>query len=149
MPVWIEEPSEPIDESSTTFIVPFRETADAARISEEIKNIRLELYLFLRWLNKIEITDESSEEHWILENLGEDEEGISTLQSDGEKRRFKFFRQSVSVPDWVKDDRLTQEYRANVVQRELAIGFALEESGNLAPDEAGGMYGGGFLFFSL
>ncbi len=149
MPVWIEKPSEPIDESRTTFIVPFRETADAARISEEIKNIRLELYLFLRWLNKIEITDESSDEHWVLENLGEDEEGISMLQSAGEKRRFKFFRQSVNVPDWVKDDRLTQEYRANVVQRELAIGFALDESGNLAPDEAGAMYGGVYSFLPL
>lgn len=149
IPIWMDEPSEPIDSSRTTFIIPFREAADAPHIADEIKKIRLELYLFLRWLRKIEIIDEISGEHWTLENLGENQEGISTLKSTGEERRFKFFRRNVNVPDWVKDDRLTQEYRANVVQREIAIGFALDKNGNLAPDEAGAMYGGVYSFLPL
>lgn len=149
IPIWIDKPSETIDEAKTTFIIPFRESIEASQITEEIKKIRLELYLFLRWLRKIEIVDEVSEEHWTLENLGENQEGISTLKSDGEERRFKFFRRTVNVPDLVKDDRLTQEYRANVTQREIAIGFALDKDGNLAPDEAGAMYGGVYSFLPL
>jgi hypothetical protein len=149
IPIWIDEPSEPIDTSKTTFVIPFRETTDASRIADEIKNLRLELYLFLRWLKRIDIIDESSEERWALENLGENQEGISTLKSDGEERRFKFFRRYVEVPHWVKADRLTQEYRANVTKREIAIGFALDKDGNLAPDEAGAMYGGVYSFLPL
>ena len=149
IPIWIDEPSETIDTSRTTFIIPFRNPNDAPRIVDEIKKIRLELYLFLRWLRKIEIIDEVSKEHWTLETLGENQEGISRLKSDGEERRFKFFRRNVEVPEWVKNDRLTQEYRANVFQREIAIGFALDKKGNLAPDEAGAMYGGVYSFLPL
>jgi len=149
IPIWIDKPSEPVDQSKTTFVIPFREGTDTSRIIEEIKKIRLELYLFLRWLRKIEIIDEMTGEHWILENLGENQEGISTLKSDGEERKFKFFRKSITVPDCVKDDRLTQEYRANVTQREIAIGFALDKNGNLAPNEAGAMYGGVYSFLPL
>ena len=149
IPIWLDKPSESIDPTGTTFIIPFRGSTDALRITEEIKKIRLELYLFLRWLRRIEIEDEISGEHWTLENLGENQEGISTLKSNGEERRFKFFRRNVEVPDWVKDDRLTQEYRANVTQREIAIGFALDKDGNLAPDEAGAMYGGVYSFLPL
>jgi hypothetical protein len=149
IPIWIDKPSEPVDQSKTTFVIPFREGTDTSRIIEEIKKIRLELYLFLRWLRKIEIIDEMSGEHGTLENLGENQERISTLRSDGEERRFKFFRQNITVPEWVKDDRLTQEYRANVTQREIAIGFALDKNGNLAPDEAGAMYGGVYSFLPL
>jgi len=149
IPIWIDKPSEPVDESKTTFIIPFRESKDGSQITEEIKKIRLELYLFLRWLKKIEIVDEVSEEHWTLENLGENQEGITTLKRNGEERRFKFFHREVQVPDWVKDDRLTQEYRANVTKREIAIGFALDENGNLAPEEAGAMYGGVYSFLPL
>lgn len=149
IPIWIDEPSEPIDTSRTTFVIPFRETTDASRIADEIKKIRLELYLFLRWLKRIDIIDEISGEHWTLENVGENQEGISTLKSDGEERRFKFLRRDIEVPDWVKDDRLTQEYRANVTKREIAIGFALDKDGNLVPDEAGAMYGGVYSFLPL
>ncbi len=149
IPLWIDEPSEPVDTARTTFVIPFRETTDASHIADEIKKLRLELYLFLRWLRRIDIIDEISGEHWTLENLGENQEGISTLKSDGEERRFKFFRRNVEVPDWVKDDRLTQEYRANVTKREIAIGFALDKHGNLAPDEAGAMYGGVYSFLPL
>ncbi len=149
IPVWLDTSSEPVDASKTTFVIPFRKSEDTSQITEEIEKIRLELYLFLRWLKKIEIVNEVSEKHWTLENLGENQEGISTLKSDGEERRFKFFHKKVKVPEWVRDDRLTQEYRANVTQREIAIGFAMDKNGNLAPDEAGAMYGGVCSFLPL
>jgi len=149
IPIWIDKPSESVDESKTTFIIPFREGINTSQITEEIKKIRLGLYLFLRWLRTIKAVDETTGEHWKLENLGENQEGISTLKGDDEERRFKFFRREVEVPEWVKDDRLTQEYRANVTKREISIGFALDKNGNLAPEEAGAMYGGVYSFQPL
>jgi hypothetical protein len=149
IPIWLDKPTEPIDESITTFIIPFRETTDASRIIKEIKKIRLELYFFLRWLKKIVIVDEVSNEQWTLENLGENEHGVSILQSGSEEKRFRFFRRTVEVPMPVKQDRLTQEYRANVTHREIAIGFALDKDGNLDPDEAGAMYGGLYSFLPI
>lgn len=107
---------------------------------QEIEQLRTELYLFLRWLKKIEITDEISERALTLENVGENEEGITTLKHDGQEQRFRFFRRVLNeIPDWVKQDRLTQEYRANVTQREIAKAFALDKDGNLEPSEAGAM----------
>jgi hypothetical protein len=149
IPIWIDSFSEEIDPAKTTFIIPFRDASIVPKVIDEIKKLRLELYFFLRWLRKIEIIDEVSGEHYTLENLGENSEGITTLKSDNEERRFKFFHRQISVPEAVKHDRLTQEYRANVTQREIAIGFALDKDGNLAPDEAGAMYGGVYSFLPL
>jgi len=64
-------------------------------------------------------------------------------------QRFKIFRRIVDVPECVKQDRLTQEYRANVKQREITIAFALDKDGNLSPHSAGAMYGGVYSFLPL
>ncbi len=150
LPIWVEQPSEPIDFDKTTFIIPFREESYYQGLLEEVKNLNTQLYLFLQWLKKIEVTDEISGQTWILENLGETEEGITTLKQDGQQQRFKFFHRSLEeIPDWVKEDRLTQEYRANVTRREIAIAFALDEEGNLSPGQAGAMYGGVYSFMPL
>lgn len=149
IPIWIDQPSEPIEENKTTFVIPFRDGTDIEKVISEIKKLRLELYLFLRWLRKITILDEISNQKWILENFGEDKNGITRLNSGTEQRRFKFFRRQVAVPDWVRVDRLTQEYRNNVTQREIAIGFALDKDENLSPEEAGAMYGGVYSFLPL
>ncbi len=71
------------------------------------------------------------------------------MSQDDERQRFKFFRRTVEVPDAVKQDRLTQQWRANVTHREIAIAFALDEIGNLAPSRAGAMYGGVYSFIPL
>ncbi len=150
LPIWIDEPSEAIDSDKTAFITPFREESYYPILLEEIKNLNTQLYLFLRWLRKIEVTDEVSGQTWVLENAGESEEGITTLKQDGRQQRFKFFRRTLKdIPDWVKQDRLTQEYRANVTQREIAIAFAMDDEGNLSPVQAGAMYGGVYSFLPL
>ena len=147
IPIWIDQPSEIVDPDKTTFIIPFR--GDYLSLLQEIEHLRTELYLFLRWLKKINLTDEISGQVRTLENVGENDEGITTLKHDGQEQRFRFFRRVVNVPDLVKQDRLTQEYRANVTQREIAIAFALDTEGNLAPSEAGAMYGGVYSFLPL
>lgn len=154
IPIWISWPSETVDSDKTTFIIPFREETYYPSLLQEIEQLRTEIYLFLRWLKKIEVMDEVSGRTWALENLGENEEGITTLKHDGQEQRFKFFRRIIppnhqDVPEWVRQDRLTQEYRANVTQREIAIAFALDKDGNLAPSEAGAMSGGVYSFLPL
>jgi hypothetical protein len=149
IPLWIEDAETPFEAALTTFAIPLRDEQLYPGLQEELKSIRTELFLFLKWLKKIEITDEPSGEVRTIENLGEDSSGITTLSWNGLKQRFKFFRRTVGVPDWVKQDRLTQQYRANVTQREISIAFALDSTGNLAPSRAGAMYGGVYSFIPL
>ena len=150
IPIWLYEPSEIMDSERTTFIIPFRDETYYPILLQEVKKLRTELYLFLRWLKKIEVADEISGQKWMLENAGDNEEGITILKHDSQQQRFKFFRRLIEkIPDWVKQDRLTQEYRANVTQRGIAIAFSLDKEGNLAPIEAGAMWGGVYSFLPL
>lgn len=149
IPLWIDRPEDAFELALTTFDIPLRDDHLYSALHEELSGIRTELFLFLKWLKTIEITDELSGEIRTLENLGEDDNGITTLSQSGRQQRFKFFRRKVEVPDLVKQDRLSQQYRANVTQREIAIAFALDEAGNLAPSRAGAMYGGVYSFIPL
>jgi len=149
IPIWLDKPSETVEPEKTTFIMPYREESYYRGLLVEIEKFKTEVYLFLRWLKKIQIVDEVSGRRWTLENLGEDGDGITILKQNSEEQRFKFFRRVIKVPEWVKQDRLTQEYRANVNKREIAIAFAIDGEGNLAPLEAGAMYGGVYSFLPL
>lgn len=150
LPLWAGEPSEPVDSGKTTFLIRFRPEEESYPVLlKEATMLKTELYLFLRWLRKIKVTDEVSGQTWTLENIGEDENGITTLKRDHEEQRFKFFRRLCQPPEEVKRDRLTQEYRANVIQKEVRVAFALDAYGNLVPSEAGTMYGGVYSFLPL
>ncbi|GAG73156.1 unnamed protein product, partial [marine sediment metagenome] len=39
----------------------------------------------LRWLRKIEVVDELSDQMWILENVGEMQDGITILKQEGKE----------------------------------------------------------------
>lgn len=149
LPIWLDQPSENLDANVTTFIFPFREPSDYQTVDREVMRLRIGLYLFLRWLKKIRVTDEVSRHTWTLENVGGTDEEIRTLRRGNQQERFKFFRHTCLVPEWVKSDRLVQEYRQNVIQREIAIAFAVDSDGNLNPERAGTMYGGVYSFLPL
>ncbi|MBI2908898.1 MAG: DUF3883 domain-containing protein [Chloroflexi bacterium] len=152
LPIWIDQPSEAIDPDVTTFVIPFREQEKEAickNLTQELASFRTELYLFLHWMKKIRIANEITGHAWTLENEGEAADNITTLLHSGYPQRFRFFRRTCRVPDWVKEDRLTQEYRANVAEREIVVAFALDTDGNLAPTQAGAMYGGVYSFLPL
>lgn len=149
IPIWLEQPSEPIDADKTTFIIHLRNEEAHAHLMEGLKAIRAELYLFLKWIKSIAITDEVSSETWTVEDSGSTSDGITTLKQNGEEHRFKFFRREVTVPEHVKPDRLTQEYRANVTKREIAVAFAIDVNGNLDPTPSTAMYGGVYSFLPL
>jgi hypothetical protein len=148
MPIWIDEPNEKIEADKTTFIIPFRQPEHYSLILEDVRKLGVELYLFLHWLKKIQVTDEGTEQSWSLESA-DVKDGITAFVEKGEVRRFKVFRKEVDVPLFVKQDRLTQEYRANVSKRQIAVAFAIDEQGNLHPMKAGAMYGGVYSFLPL
>jgi hypothetical protein len=149
IPVWMEQASEPVDPEKTTFIIQLRNEEAYKHLMEGLKAIRAELYLFLKWIKRISITDEMSRKTWIVEDLGSTSDGITTLNQDGIEHRFRFFRREVTVPEYVKPDRLTQEYRANVTKREIAIAFAINKKGDLDPSPSTAMYGGVYSFLPL
>src|SRR5882672_8961824 len=151
IPIWVDQPSEAVEAEKTTFIVRLRNEEAYKNLMSGLKDIRAELYLFLNWIKRIQITDEVSGEQWSLEDLGEDANGITALKQNTTVHRFKFFRQEVQVPPDLKLDRLTQEYRANVTKRAIAIAFAIDGNGNgnLDPSPATAMYGGVYSFLPL
>jgi hypothetical protein len=151
IPLWVDEaPDEDeVPPGRTTFVIPLTDGNTYPALSDELTKIKTELFLFLKWLRRIEITDEPADKKWTLENLGEDESGVTKLRQADKEHRFKFFRRTVSVPDSVKVDRLTQQFRENVVQREIAIAFSLDDAGNLDPSPATAMYGGVYSFVPL
>jgi hypothetical protein len=149
IPLWLDQPSEPIEAEKTTFIIQLRDEEAHAHLMEGLKAIRAELYLFLKWIKSISIKDEVSGETWTVEDSGSTSDGITTLKQNGEEHRFRFFRREVTVPEHVKPDRLTQEYRANVTKREIAVAFAIDAKGNLDPSPSTAMYGGVYSFLPL
>jgi len=164
LPIWVEEPSQKIPSDITTFILPLREESDYETVLSEIEKLTTALYLFLRWLKTIEITDEVSGTVWTLQNQGETEENIVTLKRIKktkapsaaiygeiveEEQRFKLFTRTSEIPDWLKQDPLVRQYRRNVRKREIVIAFAIDRDGDLEPTEARAMYGGVYSFLPL
>jgi hypothetical protein len=148
IPIWIETPTEEIEPAKTIFIIRFKDGNAANHVRDSLKLLRAELYLFLKWITKIQIIDELSGDATMLENSPK-EGDITVLKHGNRTDRFRFFNKEVAVPDWVKQDQLTQEYRANVTKREIAIAFAVDENQNLNPSSAPAMYGGVYSFLPL
>jgi hypothetical protein len=149
LPIWLSGPSEQIDHKLTTFILPLREPSDYKTVERELGQLRIGLYLFLRWIKRIVVEDETRRERWTLESLEDGQHDVRTLRRGHLSQRFRFFRRITQVPEWLKTDRLVQEFRQKVLQREVVIAFAIDEAGNLDPKLAGTMYGGIYSFLPL
>lgn len=149
LPIWLSRPSEKVDHRLTTFILPLREESDYRTVEGELGQLRIGLYLFLRWIKHIIVEDEARRETWRLESLEDGQNDVKTLRRGTTAQRFRFFRRTCQVPEWLKTERLVQEFRQNVLQREVVIAFALDETGNLDSKLAGTMYGGVYSFLPL
>jgi len=149
IPIWVDNPPKDIDPNKTTFYLPFRDEKAYEETKRELQNLGLHLYLFLKWLKKVEIIDEETRETTVLENIGE-ENGIITLARNGEKERYLIFRRICDVPSNVKNDEITKSAkRSNVKQREITIAFRVDENDNLIPLTAAEAYGGVYSFLPL
>ena len=148
IPIWIDIPTEKVESEKTTFIIRFKDQTAANHVHNNLKLLKTELYLFLKWIKKIHIIDEISGQKTTLENAPQ-EGGITVLKQGDKIHRFKFFNKRVVVPDSLKTDSLTQQYRSNVKEREIAIAFAVNDNGDLNPSPATAMYGGVYSFVPL
>jgi len=148
-PIWLASPSESIDPSLTTFILPFRNPGSYEDLVAELRRLDTGLFLFLRWLRAVRMVNEETGEERTLENLGEDRDGITTLRQGKLVQRFKVFRKAVSVPARVMDDELTRTYRRGVRQREIALAFAVGAGGELDATGSTCAFGGIYSFMPL
>jgi hypothetical protein len=136
-PIWVEQASEPVDNTLTTFILHFRSSEAYQQTLEELHKLDVHIFLFLRWLKKLTFNDEVTHKTRVIENLGEKDKIIS-VRRDGTIRRFAVFRRKIPVPVEIASDPALEFYRRQKVkQREVVLAFGVDDEDNLEPiDEA-------------
>jgi hypothetical protein len=148
MPIW-DEPSEPIDTTPTTFILPFRSDELYHQTLEELKKIDVHVFLFLKWMVSLKIIDEGGGSPILVENLGESDDFL-TLTKNGDQQRFVIFRRLCAVPSEVAADPALVFYkRQHVPRREVVIAFAVDNQGHLRPIEDASALGSVSSFLPL
>lgn len=149
IPLWIEEPSEEVDLSKTTFVLPFRNETVYFEVRSELNRLDEKLYLFLEWLRTITVSDEVSGRKRTLKRKDENG-GVTILSRDGMDQAFRIFRRNYEVPKEVKQDWATKAAkREDVAQREVVVAFGLDQERNLVPIEEAASYGGLYSFHPL
>jgi hypothetical protein len=149
MPIWEEVPSEPIEPDRTTFILPFRSTELYEQTREELKKLDVHVFLFLKWLKRLRIVDESNGQSIVVENLGETD-GFVSIKKGEAVQRFVVCRRTADVPPEVASDPVLLFYkRQNVSQREVVIAFAVDADGNLQSVEDASALGSVSSFLPL
>ncbi|WP_404980591.1 sacsin N-terminal ATP-binding-like domain-containing protein [Carboxydichorda subterranea] len=167
-PVWLERAPEWTKELSsytTFFELPFREgnRADvAARLAEEMKPDSLSgrVLLFLRHVEELVLQDRLRGARRVVRRrraepgeagpgLYEQYEIQEERDGDASRERWVVFRATVRVPEAVRSDPETRQWeRHEVSAREIAVAFALDETGQLRPVH-GTAHTGVFSFLPL
>ena len=149
IPIWEETPSEAVNPALTTFIVPFKNDGFYQQTFGELKKIDVHVFLFLRWLKRLQLVDETGGGGLTVENLGE-ADGFLTLKRNGVPQRFVIQRRLSKVPpDVAADPALVFYKRENVLQREVVIAFAVDKDGNLRSMEDASALGSVSSFLPL
>ncbi len=147
-PIWIENPPKDLEEEMTTFIIPIKSTADLSLVKSEVKNLSPEVFLYLKWIKKIIISDEETKSERVLGNLGESG-GVFRFEDDKKENSYFVLRKEVEVPPEVGNDPLTLEFRRNVKKREISIAFYVDSKGNLCEAPAASYMGGLYSFVPI
>jgi len=149
MPIWIDSDTEANNSDITTFILPFRSSEVYKQTLEELEKLDVHIFLFLRWLKKIQIINETDGKTILIENHDE-RDGIVTLRKNDIVHRFVVFRKSNSVPLDVMNDPALEFYkRQQVKQREIVLAFGVDEEDNLCPIEDASALGSVSSFLPL
>lgn len=149
IPLTVEKPPIPVDPEKTIFFLPFKNENCYEETKNELKNLGLHLYLFLKWLKKIEIIDEETNETILLENVGI-EDRVLKLLKNGEEERFLIFRTDSKVPDDILTDSVTiSAKRSKVTNREITVAFKIDDENNLCPLSGSKAYGSIYSFLPL
>jgi hypothetical protein len=149
MPLWEENPSEQVDPNVTTFLLPFKDKLFYEQTLDELNKIDVHVFLFLRWLRRLCVIDETGGGGISIENLGE-KSGFLTLKRNGEFQRFVIGRRLATVPAEVAEDPALVFYkRQNVRQREVVVAFAVDKDQNLYSIEEASALGSVSSFLPL
>ena len=153
MPIWVGDSSEPLDESLTTFVMPFRNTEAYVQTLQELQKLDVHIFLFLKWLGKLTIVDEKTGDRIIIENLGENKR-VASLRKEQKREskthRFAIFRKRCSVPPEVAADPSLEFYKRQAVKkREVVLAFSVDHAGNLLPIEDASALGSVSSFLPL
>ena len=147
-PIWIDNPPQDLDEEMTTFVIPVKSTADLPLVKSEVNNLSPEIFLYLKWIKEIIISDEETKSEKVLRNLGESE-GVFKFRDDKKENSYFVLRKEVEVPPEVGKDPLTLEFRRNVKRREISTAFFVDSKGNLCEAPAASYMGGLYSFVPM
>lgn len=153
MPIWAEDASEPLDQSLTTFVMPFRNTEAYEQTLQELQKLDVHIFLFLKWLKKLTMVDEKTGDRITIENLGENKR-VASLRKEDEKGsktyRFAIFRRKSSVPPEVATDISLEFYKRQALkEREIVLAFSVDDTGNLLAIEDASALGSVSSFLPL
>ena len=150
MPLWVDTPNDQIDSSRTTFVLPFRQGTDFyEQTRDELKKLDVHVFLFLKWLKRLKVVDESTGQIVVVENIGETD-GFVSIRKNETIQRFVICRRTAQVPPEVAKDPVLVFYkRQTVTQREVVIAFAVDKDGNLEPLEEASALGSVSSFLPL
>jgi len=148
-PIWVKQVPEAIDTNLTTFILPFRSQEVYEQTIEELQRLDVHVFLFLKWLRKLRVCDETNGQTTVILNLGGQGRVIS-LGKDNETYRFAIFRRICPVPPKVTADPTLEFYkRQNVKQREVVLAFGVDDKDNLVTIEDASALGSVSSFLPL
>ncbi|MEM1925271.1 MAG: DUF3883 domain-containing protein [Pyrobaculum sp.] len=144
------EPAEPLEPGETLFRILLDDPNVSGKISEYLEKIPHYMFLFLEYINRVEIEDRIKNYKKVIEwkttSLETIDDGINVekveLNINGKVEKFLVFKKREKVPDYVKTDEITRSAkREDVEEREIAAAFALDELDNPKPLEGAEFWG--------
>ena len=154
-------PAEYIPHERTRFVIHLDNPSYYDEIACALDELRPHIFLFLEYINKIEIVDHVKNKSRVIEWFVVREEqfnGINVQEvvvncyEDNQARVEKFlvFKKTFDVPEEIRKDPATIDAeRGDVVKREVAIAFALDPRGERVEPIEEGQFWGVYSFLPL
>ena len=153
------QPTEYIPSEITRFVIYLEDPSSYEEIAKTVDNLKPHVFMFLDYISRIEVRDNvrgiTRSVEWFTHD-SEEKEGvriqkITLLYKENRNKYYKqflVFKKAFKVPNDVREDRDTiAAERGDVVEREVAIAFALEDDIIKSIDE--GQFWGVYSFLPL
>lgn len=147
-------PIEYIPQGITRFVIYLDNPSYYDDIARTLDELKPQLFLFLEYINRIEIHDRVKNKSRVIEWFVKREEQFDGVKiqeiivncyEDNQPRVYKFlvFKKTFKVPEEVRKDRVTiAAERGDVIEREVAIAFLLDlPEERVKPIEEGQFWG--------
>ncbi len=144
-PIWIDELPreffERIKTQGTIFSIPLKQEG-IQKLREEFENLHPRTLLFLRHLNEIQLAWDGKRKiirKSILEKRDNYEIHQLEFNYNGkiDITKWLVFRHALQVPEDIRADPVTKEWRSRVEKREIGIAFRLNEQMDLTTEPSG------------